>query len=57
MYAEAFPSNFLLGLAEVRSRLNQGRQLEARELAARISSASSTEVFNLAENTISMLLA
>jgi len=57
IYAEAFPSNLLLGLAEVRSRLNQGRRLEAKELAARLSTAPSTEVFTLAENTISMLLA
>ncbi len=54
--AEAFPNNRLLSLAEVRSRLNQGKRLEAVELAARISPDPSSKVFDLAENAISMLL-
>jgi hypothetical protein len=56
VYAEAFPENYLLNLAEVRSRLNQGKRTEASELAARISSDPSSTIFALAENTISMLL-
>lgn len=55
-YAEAFPTNYLLGLAEVRSRLNQGKRVEATELAARISSDPTSKIFALAENTISMIL-
>jgi glycosyltransferase involved in cell wall biosynthesis len=56
VYAEAFPHNYLLGLAEVRSRLNQGKRSEATELAARISSDPSSKIFALAESAISMLL-
>lgn len=55
-HAEAFPDNYLLNLAEVRSRLNQGKHLEARELAARISAEPTAKVFDLAESAISMLL-
>jgi hypothetical protein len=55
-YAEALPNNYLLNLAEVRSRLNQGKLMEARELAARISSEPSAKVFDLAESAVSMLL-
>jgi hypothetical protein len=36
--------------------LNQGKRLEAVELAARISPDPSSKVFDLAENAISMLL-
>lgn len=56
VYAETFPGNYLLNLAEVRSRLNQGKRTEATELAMRISSDPSSKIFDLAESAISMLL-
>ncbi len=55
-YSETFPANYLLNLAEVRSRLNQGKRVEATELAERLSPGSTSQVFELAENAISMLL-
>ncbi len=55
-HAEAIPSNYLLALAQIRSLLNRGLRVEAEKIASSISPDPSSQVFNTAEEAVSLLL-
>ena len=55
-HAEAFPSDYLLALARIRSLLNQGSRLEAEVVASSISPEPPAQIFSIAEQTVSLIL-
>lgn len=55
-HAEAIPSNHLLALARIRALLNRGLRVEAETIAAAISPDPCANVFNSAEEAMSLLI-
>jgi hypothetical protein len=56
-FAERFPQNHILALANIRNLLNAGKAQEAEALAKRFSSDPATTVFQFAEEAIQGILA